>query len=124
MTMLKSLFEKVTRPSSSETPRITGQPLKEVYEAHKLSDHPRIRLRVWEDVQDKREIPGRDEEYFRRLLRQLLECEPVSPPDPGSTSLRVGRIISPDFRSGRINHRSGRIITPNSRSGHNHHTLK
>ena len=81
--VLKSLFGQVTQLSSSEAPKVTWQVLNEVYQAHKTSDHRRkIYRRIGADFQQKRQIPGRDEEGFRRLLLQSLGFDPLPPPDP------------------------------------------
>ena len=86
ITVLKSLFGKVTQPSSSEAPKATRRALTEVYQTHKTSDTRRgIYRRIREDFQQKQQILGRDEEVFRRLLRQSLGSNPASPPDPTST---------------------------------------
>ena len=83
ITVLKSLFGEVTQLSSSETPKVTWQLLIEVYRAHKTSgDRQKIYRRIGADFQQKRRIPGRDEEDFHRLLLQTLKFDPVSPPDP------------------------------------------
>jgi len=95
MAVLKSLFEQVTRSSSSETPRVTRQALTEVYQTHKTSDTRRqFYRRISADFQQKRQIPGRDEDIFRRLLRELLGYEPVSAPDPGSTTAAASSSLS------------------------------
>ena len=79
ITVLQSLFVKVTRSSSSETPKITSQALSEVCQAHKLSaTHRQIYLRM------SAQTPGCDKSSIRRLLRELLGCEHMPPPDPES----------------------------------------
>ena len=79
ITLLRSLFEDVTRPSSSEPPKITSGALSKVYQAHKLSG-PRRQLYRRISAQ----IPGCDKDVICRLLRELLGCEPMSPPDQES----------------------------------------
>ena len=80
ITVLQSLFVKVTRSSSSETPRITSQALNEVYQVHKQSA---TRRQIYLHISAQK--PGCNEAIIRRLLRELLGCEPVSPPNLEST---------------------------------------
>ena len=81
--VLKLLFEQVTQLSSSEAPKVTREALNKVYQAHKTSDdRQKIYRRIGADFRQKQQIPGRDGEVFHRLLRQSLEFDPVSPPDP------------------------------------------
>ena len=95
MTVLKLLFEQVTRSNSSETPRVTRQALTEVYQAHKMSDNRRqIYQRISAESKQKRQIPGRDEDIFRSLLRGLLGYESVSPLDPESTGAAASSSLS------------------------------
>ena len=79
ITVLRSLFEEVTQSSSLETPRITSRALNKVYQAHKLSG-PRRQLYRRISAQ----IPGCDKDVICRLLRELLGCDPKSPPDQES----------------------------------------
>jgi hypothetical protein len=80
ITVLHSLFLKVTRSSPSQTPKITSQVLNEVCQAHKLSD---TRRQIYRRINGQ--TPGCDESIICRLLRELLGCDPVSPPNPEST---------------------------------------
>ena len=79
ITVLRSLFEEVTQSSSLETPRITSRALNKVYQAHKLSDP---RRQIYQRISEQ--TPGCDKDVIRRLLRELLGCKPMSPPDPES----------------------------------------
>ena len=86
ITVLNSLFGKVTQPSSSEAPKATKRALTEVYQAYETSDTRRdIYRRISADFRQKLQIPGRDEEDFRRLLLQSLGSDPVSSPNLEST---------------------------------------
>ena len=79
ITVLRSLFEEVTRSSSSEAPKITSRALNKVYQEHKLSD-PRRQIYRCISAQ----ILGCDKDIICRLLRELLGCDPKSPPDQES----------------------------------------
>jgi len=79
ITVLKLLFETVTRTTPLGPPRTTGSALNEVYQAHKMSDtRRRIYRRISENFQQDLSILGPD--TFRRLLYELLGYGPVLPP--------------------------------------------
>lgn len=70
-TVLKVLFENITRSSSSESLTTTWPVLKEVYQAHKMSEtRQEIYRRIDAEFQHDRQI--RDQDSFRRLLHELL----------------------------------------------------
>ena len=102
-TVLKGLFENITRSSSSESLTTTWPALKEVYQAHKMSEtRQEIYRRIDAEFQQDRQI--RDQDSFRRLLHELLGLTidpattrtlPPSVPNIGEPAAQPQRIRLP-----------------------------
>jgi hypothetical protein len=86
ITVLKSLFEKVTQPSSSEAPKVTRQAVTDVYQTHKTSAIRRdIYRRISAEFLNRAGDLSSLLKFFRRLLLHSLGFDPVPPPDSGNT---------------------------------------
>ena len=85
ITVLNSLFGRVTQPSSSEAPKVTRQALTEVHQTHKMSD---TRRKIYRRIRTEF-LTVRDLSFMLEVLRSLLlpslEFDPVPPPDSGNT---------------------------------------
>ena len=81
ITVLKSLFEKVTQPSFSKAPKVTRQALTEVHQTHQTSD---TRQKIYRRLRTEFLTTARDLsfmlEVFRSLLLQSLGFDPMPPP--------------------------------------------
>ena len=95
ITVLKSLFGKVTQTSSSEAPKVTSQALTEVYQAHRTSD---TRREIYRRISKEFLIMARGRsvlpEVFRRLMSQSLGFDPVSPLDPRGAASSLASLPS------------------------------
>jgi hypothetical protein len=112
ITVLNSLFGKVTQPSSLEDPKVTRQALNDGYQ----TQAPRVTWQALTDVRQthktsktRREIYRRiSAEFlntaqdlsvmlgvFRSLLLQSLRIDPVLPLDPESTRGAASSSLSP-----------------------------
>ena len=95
ITVLNSLFGKVTQASSSEAPKVTRQALTEVHQRHKTSDTRRkIYRRISIELHTAQNLLFMLE-VLRSLLLPSLGFDPVPRPDSGNT-----RIASPSTGPG------------------------
>ena len=110
ITVLNSLFGKVTQASSSEAPKVTRQALTEVHQTHKTSDTRRdIYRRISTEFLTVRDLSFMLE-VLRSLLLPSLGFDTVPPPDSGNTGRVASSSTGPVASSSR--HRPTERATP------------
>ena len=111
ITVLNSLFGKVTQASSSEAPKVTRQALTEVHQIHKTSDTRRkIYRRISTEFLTVRDLLFMLE-VLRSLLLPSLGFDPVPRPDSGNKGKVASSSTGPGVASS-SRHRPTERATP------------